>query len=323
MTSTSVVALMSRTASGKESNMSEQTENKDLELEIELEEPKDEEIKIETAPEELEEEVEKAEEPSKPQLSVEDGIEELRAQLEKERNARFEAEKKAREAAEQAKRAEIEAQDTNIQLIDTAIDNLKRDNMLLRQAALEQFEAGNYDKATEFQEKAFANTLKLRELENGKSALEQRSKVKEVPFSEDPVEAFATRLSPRSAEWVRKNPQCVTDPRMYQKMIAAHNMALADGYQADTDDYFSYVEGMLKINKRQETRSEAPAPAAPQRKAAPPAAPVSRSAGSNSPKSDVIRLSKDEREMAESMGMTAKEYALNKLMLIKEGKLPN
>jgi len=300
--------------------MQKDTEDKDLELKIEIEGDKEEEIQVEVEPSEDESKVEKTDDGSKPSISVQDGIEELRAQLEKERNARFEAEKKARDASEKAQKAAEEAQDTNIQLIDTAIETLKRDNMFLRQAAMEQFESGNYDKATEFQEKAFANTLKLRDLENGKSALEQRPKVQEVEVSKDPVEAFATRLSPRSADWVRKNPQCVTDPRMYQKMIAAHNMALADGYQADTDDYFGYVEDMLKIGRKPEEKE---APAATQRRSAPPAAPVTRSAGSNSPKDEVVRLSKDERDMAAMMGMTVKEYALHKLQLIKEGKLSN
>jgi phage I-like protein len=35
----------------------------------------------------------------------------------------------------------------------------------------------------------------------------------------------------------------------------------------------------------------------------------------------VVRLSKDEREMAQMMGMTDQEYAKNKLALVKEGKL--
>ena len=51
---------------------------------------------------------------------------------------------------------------------------------------------------------------------------------------------------------------------------------------------------------------------------------VSRAApATTTPRANSVRLTASEREMAQMMGMTNEEYAKNKLMLIKEGKLPN
>jgi hypothetical protein len=126
---------------------------------------------------------------------------------------------------------------------------------------------------------------------------------------------------------VRKNPQFVTDQRLNQKMIAAHNLAMADGLTADTDDYFAFVENIVKPNltsaqavePQESALSEASAPT--QRRSAPPAAPVSRSGTGNGVQSNRVTLTAAEREMAEMMGMTHAEYAKHKLSLQKEGKL--
>jgi phage I-like protein len=110
-------------------------------------------------------------------------------------------------------------------------------------------------------------------------------------------------------------------------MVAAHNLVTADGVQPDTDEYFETVERILGVQAPAASVAAAEAPmsaasAPTQRRSSPAAAPVSRSGtgtGGGSP--NVVRLSADEREMAKMMGMTAEEYARNKLALIKDGKL--
>ena len=69
-----------------------------------------------------------------------------------------------------------------------------------------------------------ANEAKALQLENGKQSLKETPRSAPRPL--DPVEAFATQLSPRSAAWVRAHPEYATNPKLTQKMIAAHNMAL-------------------------------------------------------------------------------------------------
>lgn len=270
--------------------------------------------------------VEKAEEtPAKVEIEPSEGIEALKAQLERERAARIAAEKRAHEAAEASVKAQSDVHDSNLSLIVNAIETIKQNAEVLKGNYREAASAGDWDRAAEIQQAMSTNAAKLLQLEQGKEALEQAPKPKAPPAPpSDPVEALASQLSPRSGEWIRRNPQFVTNQRAYQRMIAAHNLVISDGIAADTDEYFAEIETLLKVRK-------APPPAAApddasadaakvtQRRSAPPAsAPVSRGTGS---RPNVVRLTQAEREIAASMQMTEQEYAKNKLALQKEGKL--
>lgn len=290
--------------------------NKKDEIEVELEPDangkKDDEIVVvaaETSPE--------------PIIPPEDGIKELRAQLERERQARINAEKKAYEATQQAYTASNEVQDTHWHLVNQAIDTLKRDNDIFKNNYRDAMTVGDYEKAAEINQLMTSNTIKLDELEEGKHALENRPKVEPPkPIPVDPVEALASQLTTRSASWVRSHPEYATNPALYQKMVLAHQMAVADGIQADTDEYFRSVEETLKIAPKkvvEQPRDEAMSDAAKvtQHRSAPPAAPVARVASNGR---IVARLSAEEREMASLMGMTEQEYAKNREALRREGR---
>ena len=254
-------------------------------------------------------------------------IAELRAKLEEERNARLQAENMARAEAERARRAGRDAEDTNLQLVTGAIETMQREQGILKGQLKEAMSVGDYDRAADIQEAMSNNAAKLLQLENGKVAMQNQPRQEAPARPSDPVEAFASQLSPRSADWVRKNPQFVTDQRLNQKMIAAHNLAVADGHAPDSDDYFAAIEDTLRVRRSEQPRTmettESPMSAAAKpvaRAVAPAAAPVNR--GSNG-RANVVRLSRAEAETARMLGMTETEYAKHKIALQKEGKLPN
>jgi len=259
------------------------------------------------------------------EVDADDGINDLKMKLEQERQARIQAEKQAHMSAQVAAEAKNEVQDTNLQLVKNAIDTVKRNNDILKYNYSEAMAVGDYTKAAEIQETMGMNSAKLMELDRGRQHMENAPKY-EAPQPQrpsDPVEALAAQLSPRSAEWLRRNPQCVTDPRMYQKMVAAHNLAMADGYQADSDDYFGFVEDTLRISKRVTVEDEDPMAGSAKvtQRRSPPAAPVSRSGTGTGSRPNVVRLSRLEAETARELGMTEEDYARNKMLLQKEGRL--
>lgn len=267
----------------------------------------------------------KAEEtPAKTEIDGVEGVEELRKRLEAERQLRIEAEKRAREYAQRETSARNEVQDSNLTLVTNAIETVKQNNSILKANYREAMSVGDFDKAAEIQEALSSNAAKLLQLEQGKQALESMPK-QQPQMPADPVEALASQLSPRSAAWLRRNPECATDQRLFQKMIAAHNLAMADGIEPDSDEYFEFVEGTINLKKTAPKRidpvsDEDPTSAAAkpmQRRTSPPAAPVTR----GGERSNVVRLTAQEREMAQMMGMSDKEYATHKLALQKEGKL--
>jgi hypothetical protein len=261
---------------------------------------------------------------SKTEIAGEEGVEELKRRLEEERRLRVEAEKRAREYAQRETSARNEVQDSNLTLVTNAIETVKQNNSILKANYRDAMSVGDFDKAAEIQEALSSNSAKLLQLEQGKQALESMPKHQpEVPA--DPVEALASQLSPRSADWIRRNPQCATDQRLFQKMLAAHNLAMADGIVPDSDEYFEFVESTINLRKAPARKADPVADEDPmaaaakptQRRTSPPAAPVTR--GEN--RSNVVRLTSQEREMAQMMGMTDKEYATHKLALQKAGKM--
>lgn len=269
-------------------------------------------------------EVVKAEEVPEKIIPAEDGIAELRKQLESERVARAEAERRANDAAQQAYKAKNEVEDTNLHLINSAIDTVKRNNDILKAQYRDAMAVGDYEKVAEINDSMNENHSKLRDLQVGREALEKRPKSEPPrPVQSDPVEALASQLTPRSAAWVRAHPECATDPRLYQKMIAAHQLAVADGIQPDSDEYFEAVESTMRIAPSRQERVDPMAEAAKpiQRRSAPPAAPVSRNGTGTGSRPNVVRLTSAEREIASMMKMTEQEYAREKMRLQKEGKL--
>ena len=162
------------------------TEPEQIEIEIEENAKKqDEEIKVVEAEKEAEPEVEKAE------IKPDDGIESLKKRLEQETSARLEAERRAREAQVAAYNAKNEVQDTNITLINQAMDNLKQSNEVLKSNLAVAMQSGDYERAAEIQTSLSENSAKLLQLDQGKTALEtQKKQPQPVPQHSDPVEAL-------------------------------------------------------------------------------------------------------------------------------------
>jgi len=299
--------------------MSTEPEQMDILVDVTEPEPKDAEIRVEAADE-------KPAKVSKREIEPEEGLETLKERLEAERKARIEAEKRAHEYAQNAAKAKNEVQDTNLTLVTNAIETVRQNSEILKANYREAMSINDYDSAARIQQEMATNAAKMLQLEQGKQALESapKEKIPDRMRHSDPVEDLASQLSPRSASWLRRNPQFATDSRLYQKMIAAHNLATADGIAPDTDEYFQSIEDTLRINRRAEVEADDPSSVAAkptQRRSSPPAAPVSRSGTGTGSKPNVVRLTSAEREMASMMGMTDQEYAKNKVALQREGKL--
>lgn len=64
----------------------------------------------------------------------------------------------------------------------------------------------------------------------------------------DPVEAMiaANGISAKSAAWIRAHPEVVTDKKMNARMMAAHNLALADDIAVESEEYFQRIEEGIK-----------------------------------------------------------------------------
>lgn len=267
-------------------------------------------------------------------ISPEDGIEELKKSLEAQKKAmederlrRLEAEKRAYEAQVNAQHHEAEAKSAQYHQIVGAISQLEERERGLMSAWTEAKSMGDYQKEAEIQKEMLETANYLSRLRNGKTNMEAELKRPVQPVAPpvvDPIEAFASTMTPKSANWLRSHRDFLADvngsviERNRLLLVAAHNKALAEGLKQDADDYFAYVEQEIGMRKRPSRRDEyeddeddgvMSAAAAPARRSvSPPAAPVSR----GGPRKGAATLSAAEKEAAEFSGVTYEEYARNK-----------
>ena len=262
-----------------------------------------------------------------------EGLEKLKKQLETERAGRIAAERRAQEASVGEARARGEVQTSQIDLLTNAIETVKGANDALKREYSAALASGEFERVADIQMEMSTNAAKLLALENGKASLEKQPKPQPRPML-DEVEEFARRCTPESAAWVRSHPEYVTDKQKNRVMIAAHELALAQGHKADTDNYFEAVEKTLNLRKSPtngngnglhhedpDPMADAARPSTNGRKAAPAAAPVSRSGTANGGRPDRVTLTAAEVEAAELSGLTPEEYAKNKIALKKDGRL--
>lgn len=259
-------------------------------------------------------------------ISPDEGLEKLKQQLADEKAGRQAAEQRANEASRGEAAARGEVQTSQLDLVKGAIERLTESNDTLEAQYADSMAQQDWKAAAKIQRQMADNSGKLTFLENNKRSLEAAPKpVPRAPA--DPVEQFASALSPASATWVRAHPEFVRDSHKNRQMIAAHELALARGLKADSPEYFASVEKTLDIAApvvaKADPVSDASADAAQAvgGRAAPAAAPVSRSNGAHGNRPNVVKLTSQEVEMAGIMGMTVEEYARNKVALKKEGKL--
>jgi hypothetical protein len=267
---------------------------------------------------------------------VDKALADLRKQVDEAKLGRAAAEQKAFEASKREFNAKKEVDETNLRLLENAIDVVRGNNAQLKANLAHAMSQGDYATVAEIQEALSSNIAKINELEIGKNKLEQAPK-KQPPMPEDRVEALAVQLTPRSAEWVRKHPEYARNDALYAKMVAAHNLVVADGITPDSDEYFKEVEAVLKITPSRarveddsydfgENPFSDAGRGAGGRNAAPAAAPVRGSmsytnSGSTPKNTDRVRLSAAEVDAAKAAGITEQEYYKNKMALKREGRL--
>ena len=262
-----------------------------------------------------------------------------------EREARKQAEQFAREQAQQVHYSRNEVQDSNLKIVLNAIDATEQAAANAERDYAEAMAAQNYQAAAEAQRAISRAEAHLLQLQNGKQKLEEHLQQataegsvyeQQVPSFEpqipqDPIEVYASRLAPKSAQWLRNHPEVVSQNKV-GKLTRAHQDAVEDGLIAESPEYFQYIEDRLGYSTPQyEEPVRQAAPIREPAKKSIASAPVSSNASVMSPRSsgnsNTMVLSSAEVEMAIlaepelPRDKAIESYARNKAFLIKQGKL--
>lgn len=258
-----------------------------------------------------------------------------------ERDARRQAEFYAQQQAQQVGYARTEVQDSNLKIILNAIDATEQAAASAERDYAEAMAAQDFALAARAQRAIAQAESHLLQLQNGRQRLEESLQQPaegsiyappvpsfEPQIPQDPVEMYAEKLAPRSAQWLRSHPEAV---QKIGRLTRAHQDALEDGLEPESDNYFRYIESRLGYDDspRQESRSSEQPAQTPRRSIA--SAPVTSSASSlssrSSGNSNTMVLSPAEVEMAilaepeMPRDRAIESYARNKAYLIKQGKL--
>ena len=251
---------------------------------------------------------------------VDKALKALNKKLDEERKARMEAEAVARQASEQARMLHNEASDSNLHLVGGAIESVKRDQEILKSQLRDAMAIGDYDVAANVQEAMANNITNLRQLERGFEEMKQQPRLQpQAPASNEvDVDYLINNVTPRSAEWLQRNRDHVSDARSIRVMKRAHEDAVDYGIAPESDAYFQFVENRMGISGSRKSIPEvddvmSSASSTTQRRSAPPSAPVSRQPIDTPNRPGVIRLTADEVEAARISGITPQEYYRNKM----------
>lgn len=258
--------------------------------------------------------------------TLDDAAEALKAQL-AERDRQIAALRASQESDQKAAwREKVEHTKIALSTTNAAIE---RDIQAAEREHQEALADGDYAKASKLTRDIGKLSFRQEEIEtglrniaveeerlrNGGEPYSQQQRQQPAPVQpqrpmsqEEYIDAHIASSTPATAGWLKNNRDFFSDPKKHARVMSAHHAAIADGItpQADETAYWKYIDGKLGGN----AKTEEPKKASP----SPVTAPSSRSAASPSGTNTggKITLTRAEVEMAQSLGMTNKEYAFYK-----------
>ena len=213
------------------------------------------------------------------------------------------AERELETTRQQLETTKKEATSSQLDTVMSGIQAAESELKSAKQEFVTAAEAGNFSAQADAQERiaeAKARVLRLREAEGD---LKDQATTKPAPRQEtrqqpshDPVEAFTKGMSPKSAAWIRSHPDCVTDPKKNARMLAAHNLAMADDIPVDSDDYFARIEA--GIAPKQVQQDPKPEPGKVNIRPSAPVAPAGNASGGMNGGGQTVKLSVREVQSA-------------------------
>jgi hypothetical protein len=163
-----------------------------------------------------------------------------------------------RRAFAERAQAQTEALEAKREFVATKLGEIEARSHLAKQQIQKANETGDFEQLAERQQEISRLEAQRHSFE---IAADQLSRA-QVPVG-DPIEAFISGRASARQKWLRAHPDDaralalsaagsagVDDQRRSAKINAAHNDAVAEGFEPDTQGYFNYVENFLERRDR-------------------------------------------------------------------------
>ena len=257
------------------------------------------EVEIEETPEKADDKLPRA------AKSAEEGIEDLKRQLEAEKVARAKLAADRDAKAEEAGRYRSQAERTRADNLANAVDLATQEVAAQKAAYLAAMEAADWKSAAEAQEKMAEAAAARTMASQARAAYEAQMKARPQPEA-------PRQYSPQTQAWIDRNPEFMTDAAFRRRAVAADDIARTEGLAVDTPAYFSRIEEIMGLSRRE---AEAPQ----ERRAETIVAAPARSAPKPGEGGKVrYRLTKEEKEFADMSGVSYESYARNRELAAKQ-----
>jgi len=178
-------------------------------------------------------------------------------------------------------------------------------------------EAGDAKAEVTLQREFTKATYNLDKLEDDKTAFDNWKANQSTQQQQTQTQPQQSPIHPATQAWIDAHPRFNTDAKYKANAIHADTLARLDGITPNTQAYFDYVNSHLDGIYATEKVDPNRRPTGDQMSAGP----VSRDVPTTQRRmQQQVRLSPEEKETAEVLGLTEAQYAKNKQMLIQQGK---
>lgn len=215
----------------------------------------------------------------------------LRQQLEQERTGRTRAEA-------QATSATTARFDTEEQAVTERLEAADAQALALRKAYSEALSEGRFDEAAEVQDQmAELRARQVADKQYKTWLAGEKTRAAQVVQQQPAHEGVdLSAYSAAQRKWIRANPSFMEDAKVRAKTFAGHQLAVAEGVEVDSPEYFEIIDETVNRGRR---RAEEDEEVIPQRRQVASDMPVSRRTPQTSTRQTPVRLSADEMEAAD------------------------
>jgi len=281
-------------------------EKDDVKIEIEIEDDRPEQDRVDPLPENVKEELYEDEltdyssKVKKKLLQMKKLAHDERREKEQAYREQQEAIALAQQVIEENKRLKSHLNENEKSILQSVTKNVEMEMEQAKRSYREAYESGDTEKMLEAQQKLTEVSLKQEKVKNFKPAPLQV----ETPVVQTRQEAVAPRPDPKAVSWQQENPWFGQDKLMTGMALALHEQLAEEGVVLSSQEYYRRIDDTMRKRFPEKFETDTESNESTRTRPSTNVAPATRS---TSPKK--IRLTQSQMAISKKLGLTPEQYA--------------